>query len=128
MYLRLLIIATFVCSMIEFSHGYTTVKTSFFKPGTNCGMSTGQIDSTTSIGYCLPKDNRPEDCDGKASTCGVLYNCEDSTVSISYWWSSGTACLRGDPQAMQKYPVNTCLPPSIGYNSYNNSDTIFRCL
>jgi hypothetical protein len=105
----------------------TSVSIQYFIPGTNCQQSTGQMDSWISCNHCITQNNHPESCDGRADTCGVLYSCDPTTVSIGYWWTSGDVCLRGNPQASEKYPTNTCLPPSKGYNSYNSSDTIFVC-
>ncbi len=112
-------------NLTSFSLG-EKVYTSYFKPGTNCTVSTGQMDSWGETGYCFPEDNHPESCNGKADTCGVLYACDPTTVTINYWWLNGDMCLRGDAEGTMKYPTGTCLPPSAGYKSFD-SDTIFLC-
>ncbi len=123
--IHILIVAVFVI-LASFANGQTTVTTTYWKQGTNCTVSTGQRDSWASTGFCLPQDNHPENCDGKASTCGIIYTCEPGSVTIGYWWHSGDECLRGGAEHEEKYPTNTCLRPSKGYNAYD-SDTIFTC-
>lgn len=128
-HIKMMMIALFVAilaSAAVFCQGETTVINNYFKAGSACSVSTGLRDATISTGYCLPT-HHAEQCNGKTDMCGVLYSCTLSTVTISYWYSAGDQCLRGDAQHTNTYPTETCLPPSTGYDSYNGSDSIFHC-
>lgn len=103
----------------------SSVTSVFYNLGTNCTSAANIRESWYATGSCLPMGYHPEDCMGK-SQCGVIYNCDANSVTISYWFSAGQACLRGSPEKTRTFPTNKCLPPSTDYYG-NNLDNIFSC-
>jgi hypothetical protein len=106
--------------------GQSSITVSYYVPGTKCSEKrTDMRDSYMSAGSCLPFDNHPEECHGK-STCGAIYTCNATTVTISYWYYAGDVCTRNPPELVAYYATETCLPPSNGYYN-NNTDSVFHC-
>lgn len=77
-------------------------------------------------GSCIPVHNNPDMCNGK-DTCGYLMDCDSSTVTISYWYSAGDMCLRGEPEQKMTYPVGKCLPSGTAGFDSQGYDFIFEC-
>lgn len=108
--------------MISSQSYYTTT---WYEPGNNCSTPANERVGWTSTGYCLPQSD-PTWCNNKANTCGVIYNCDPSTVTSLFWYSAGNQCLRGNSEGTKITPTNSCITAKDGWN-WKGYDYILTC-
>lgn len=67
-------------------------------------------------------------CNGHES-CGYIMNCDSNniTMTVGYYYSAGTECLRGAPQATNVYPLDVCLGKDTGGIESNGYPFIIHC-
>jgi uncharacterized membrane protein len=119
-----LVLTVFVaCVAVVAGQAYMTID--FYNLGTKCTVKANMRSSYGATGYCTPFTNQTETCQTK-TTCGAMYMCNATTVTISYWFSAGTECTRNAPDLVSYFPTETCLPPTNAYYN-NNTDSMFHC-
>jgi hypothetical protein len=105
--------------------GQTSMTIDYYNLGTKCGEKTNMRSSWFASGMCIPYTNQTEACQAK-TTCGAIFTCNATTVTISYWYYAGNECTRNPPELVSYFPTETCLPPTNAYYN-NNTDSIFHC-
>ena len=109
------------CLTIPSTVAQSSVSITYYLPGTNCTTPANERVGWASTNACLIESSGAS-CLEKANQCGLLLTCDPSTVNFNYWFSAGTACLRGNGESVVKYATNTCLSstqalPYKGYES-----------